>query len=138
MPLGSILREAFDLPIFLDNEANLAALAEAQYGAARGYRDVLYISAGVGLGGGIVRDGQIYRGVSGFAGEFGHMRVEPASEAGALGGAAVRLRQHGLLGDASQRARVVRRHLSPDRRGPAEHAGLGGSRVGADPGHRRR
>ena len=72
-------------PIFLDNEANLAALAEAQYGAARDYRDVLYISAGVGLGGGIVRDGQIYRGVSGFAGEFGHMRVEAGSEAGALG-----------------------------------------------------
>ena len=76
VPLGSILRGAFDLPIFLDNEANLAALAETQYGVARNERDVLYISAGVGLGGGIVRDGRIYRGVSGFAGEFGHMRVD--------------------------------------------------------------
>ena len=75
VPLGSILREAFTCPVYLDNEANLAALAEAQYGAARGHGDVLYISAGVGLGGGIIRDGQLYRGVSGFAGEFGHMRV---------------------------------------------------------------
>ena len=50
-------------------------MAEAQYGAARGHRDVLYISAGVGLGGGIIRDGQLYRGVSGYAGEFGHMRA---------------------------------------------------------------
>lgn len=80
VPLGSILRAAFDLPIFLDNEANLAALAETQYGAARNHGNVLYISAGVGLGGGIVRDGHIYRGVSGFAGEFGHMKVEAGSE----------------------------------------------------------
>lgn len=76
VPLGTILRDAFDLPIFLDNEANFAALAEAQYGAARDHRDVLYISSSVGLGGGIVRDGQIYRGVSGFAGEFGHMQLD--------------------------------------------------------------
>jgi glucokinase-like ROK family protein len=84
VPLGDILRDAFDLPIILDNEANLAALAEAQYGAARSHRDVLFISAGVGLGGGIVRDGQIYRGVAGFAGEFGHMKVDAGPEAGEL------------------------------------------------------
>jgi glucokinase-like ROK family protein len=81
VPLGTILRDAFELPIFLDNEANFAALAEAQYGAACDYRDVLYISASVGLGGGIVRDGQIYRGVSGFAGEFGHMQLEAGTRA---------------------------------------------------------
>jgi glucokinase-like ROK family protein len=81
LPLGLILREAFDLPVFLDNEANLAALAEAQYGAARNHQDVLYISASAGLGGGIVRDGQIYRGVSGFAGEFGHMKLDAGAEA---------------------------------------------------------
>jgi glucokinase-like ROK family protein len=80
VPLGRILREAFNLPIFLDNEANFAALAEAQYGAAQDHRDVLYISASVGLGGGIVRDGQIYRGVSGFAGEFGHMQLEAGEQ----------------------------------------------------------
>jgi glucokinase-like ROK family protein len=86
VPLGTILRDEFDLPIFLDNEANFAALAEAQYGAALDHRDVLYISASVGLGGGIVRDGQIYRGVSGFAGEFGHMQLEAGDESrGATG-----------------------------------------------------
>lgn len=85
VPLGTILRDAFELPIFLDNEANFAALAEAQYGAARDYRDVLYISVSVGLGGGIVRDGQIYRGGSGFAGEFGHMQLEAGSHTNGSG-----------------------------------------------------
>lgn len=75
LPLAAILRDDFDCPVFVDNEANLAAVAEAKYGAARGRGEVLYISAGVGLGGGIIRDGQLYRGASGFAGEFGHMAL---------------------------------------------------------------
>jgi glucokinase-like ROK family protein len=85
VPLGSIIRDAFTreglvYPLFVDNEANFAALAEAQYGVARGHGDVLYISAGVGLGGGIIRSGELYRGVSGFAGEFGHMRAVRGDE----------------------------------------------------------
>ncbi len=86
VPLGMILRQAFGIPVLLDNEANLAALAEALYGSARAHRDVLYISAGVGLGGGIVRDGQIYRGASGFAGEFGHMNLDASAAFGDAAG----------------------------------------------------
>ncbi len=63
-------------PVFVDNEANLAALGETFFGAAQGYREVLYISAGVGLGGAIVSDSQLFKGATGFAGEIGHMTVE--------------------------------------------------------------
>ncbi len=80
VPLGAILREAFDLPLFVNNEANLAALGEHFFGAAQGYDEVLYISAGAGLGGGIVRGGQLFSGATGFAGEFGHMVIEPDGE----------------------------------------------------------
>jgi glucokinase-like ROK family protein len=80
VPLGNILREAFELPIFIDNEANLAALGEYYFGAAKYFSDVLYVSAGAGLGGGIVRDGQLINGATGFAGEFGHMTMDPEGE----------------------------------------------------------
>jgi glucokinase-like ROK family protein len=75
--LWSLLRERFDAPIYVDNEANLAALGEYYFGAAQGYKNVLFLSLGVGLGGGIVQDGKLYRGSSGFGGEFGHMTMDP-------------------------------------------------------------
>ncbi len=77
VPLGGILREQFDAPVFVDNEANLAALGEYYFGAARGYNDVLYISAGVGVGGGLVHHGRLVTGASGVGGEFGHMTMDP-------------------------------------------------------------
>jgi glucokinase-like ROK family protein len=78
VPLAALLREAFpDVPIFVDNEANLAALGEHYFGVAQGYGDMLFISVGVGLGGGIVRGGQLFRGKMGFAGEFGHITIDP-------------------------------------------------------------
>ena len=77
IPLRAILRESFDAPVFVNNEANLAALGEYYFGAAQGYSEVLYISAGVGLGGGIVRDGHLWQGTAGFAGEIGHMTMAP-------------------------------------------------------------
>jgi glucokinase-like ROK family protein len=80
MPLRSILEAAFDAPVFVDNEANLAALGEHYFGAAQGYEEVLYISAGVGLGGGLVHNGQICRGVTGVGGELGHMTMDPEGE----------------------------------------------------------
>ncbi len=75
------LREAFeaelDFPIYVDNEANMAALGETCFGVARGARSVLYVSAGVGLGGGIVLDGQLMSGAAGVTGEMGHMTMLP-------------------------------------------------------------
>jgi glucokinase-like ROK family protein len=70
----------FGAPVFVDNEANLAALGEHYFGAARGYDNVLYLSGNIGLGGGVVRDGHLCRGVSGVASEFGHMTMNPEGE----------------------------------------------------------
>jgi glucokinase-like ROK family protein len=80
VPVRTILQQKFDAPVFVDNEANLAALGERYFGAAQGYQEVLYISAGVGLGGGVVHDGQVCRGVIGMAGELGHMTMDPDGE----------------------------------------------------------
>jgi glucokinase-like ROK family protein len=77
IPVRDMLRAEFDIPLFVDNEANLAALGEYYFGAAAGYDEVLYISDGVGLGGGIVRNGRLFKGATGFAGEFGHMTMNP-------------------------------------------------------------
>jgi glucokinase-like ROK family protein len=81
LPIRSILQESFDVPLFVDNEANIAALGEHYFGVAQGYDEVLYISAGVGLGGGIVHGGRLFSGVTGFGAEFGHMTLDPDGEA---------------------------------------------------------
>jgi glucokinase len=69
--------KATGLPVVLDNDANAAAYAELQAGAARGRREVFFITLGTGIGSGLVMNGQIYRGAAGFAGEFGHMTIDP-------------------------------------------------------------
>lgn len=70
------LREALGVPVFLENDANAAALAEWHFGAGRGFRHVVYLTMSTGVGGGLVLDGRLYRGVLGSAGEIGHMPVE--------------------------------------------------------------
>jgi glucokinase-like ROK family protein len=80
IPLKVIFQESFATPVVIDNEASLAALGEQYFGAAQGYNEVLYISAGVGLGGGIVHGGGLFYGAAGFAGEFGHMTMIPGGE----------------------------------------------------------
>jgi len=80
LPIRAILQDSFNAPLFVDNEANIAALGEQFFGAAQGYEEVLYISAGVGLGGGIVHNGRVFNGVTGFSAEFGHMTMVPDGE----------------------------------------------------------
>lgn len=79
VPLGDRLAEALELsvPITLANEADLGALAEFRRGAARGADDVLYVHGEVGVGGGIIVDGRPLAGIAGFAGEIGHLPVNP-------------------------------------------------------------
>jgi glucokinase-like ROK family protein len=77
VPLNEILQKKFSFPIYVDNEANMAALGESIFGAARGSDLVLYLSSGVGLGGGIVLNRKIYSGAAGLAGEIGHMTIDP-------------------------------------------------------------
>ena len=79
VPVKEIWRSVVGpFPLLLDNEARLAAYAEMTQGAASNLRTFAYVSGGTGLGAGIVIDRQIYRGAHGFAGEFGHITIEPA------------------------------------------------------------
>ena len=65
------------LPCVVDNDANAAAWGEFRFGAVRGYRHVLAVTVGTGIGGGIISDGSLFRGAHGFAAEIGHIIVEP-------------------------------------------------------------
>jgi glucokinase len=76
-PLAAKLTERLGVPVVVDNDANVAALAELRLGAARGRRDVVCVTLGTGIGGAVVLDGEVRRGGHGFAGEFGHVAVEP-------------------------------------------------------------
>ena len=75
VPLRAIFAREFGVPIFVDNDANASALGERFFGAARHIRNFIYLTVGVGLGGGIVLDGRIFSGTGGYAGEFGHMTI---------------------------------------------------------------
>ncbi len=69
------LTRRLDLQVCVDNDANLGALAEVSFGAGRGMSDVIYVMVASGVGAGIVLDGRLHRGVTGLAGEIGHVRV---------------------------------------------------------------
>jgi glucokinase len=71
------LRARVDLPVAVENDATCAALAEWLLGAATGLDDVVVVSLGTGIGGGVVAGGALQRGSQGFAGEVGHMIVDP-------------------------------------------------------------
>ncbi len=73
--LKKILEKDFRVPVFVDNDANCAALAEAWFGAGKFAKHFLYLTVSTGIGGGIIIDKKIYRGISGSAGEFGHMTI---------------------------------------------------------------
>ena len=79
VPLADMLalRLKLDLPVTVANEADLGALAEHRRGAAQGVDDVLYLSGEVGVGGGVIVDGQPLIGAAGYAGEVGHLPVNP-------------------------------------------------------------
>ncbi len=76
VPIRDLLQDRLELPVVVDNDANCAALGEWWTGAGRGSRLLVTATLGTGIGGGIVRDGRVLRGVSGAAGEIGHMVVQ--------------------------------------------------------------
>jgi predicted NBD/HSP70 family sugar kinase len=80
VPLGELLGPVLglDVPLEVANEADLGALAEVRRGAARGSDNVLYLSGDVGVGGGLIVDGRPLMGVAGYAGEIGHMPINPS------------------------------------------------------------
>lgn len=70
------LKQATSLPIVIDNDANVAAYGEWRSGAARGFKDVFFVTMGTGIGSGLILGGQLVRGSRGFAGEFGHFKID--------------------------------------------------------------
>ena len=73
------------IDVFLENDASAAAIGEHRFGAGRGARHLLHATLGTGIGGGIVIDGRLYRGARGFAGEIGHMVIDPSGPRCACG-----------------------------------------------------
>ncbi|MFD1544030.1 ROK family protein, partial [Nonomuraea guangzhouensis] len=89
VPVSTLLRDALpDLPIPAghDNEANLAALAELWFGDGARHGGFIHVSGEIGIGAGIVMDGQVLRGTHGFAGELGHLIAEPGGAPCTCGG----------------------------------------------------
>src|SRR5262245_13373851 len=75
--LKVVLEKKFSWPVILENDANAAAVGEMWMGAARGFHDVISVTLGTGVGGGIILDGKLWRGAHGSAGEIGHTTVDP-------------------------------------------------------------
>ncbi len=96
-PIQAELKRLFGLPVTVANDANCMLLGEVWAGAAKGYTDVIGVTLGTGVGGGILTGGHFLEGARGLGGELGHYRLH------ALDGVAVHLRGHRLLG-------AVRRH----------------------------
>ena len=129
------MREQHGLPVALDNDANAAAIAEWQVGAARGAQNVVMLTLGTGVGGGLILDGRPYRGATGSGAELGHIVLEPGGppcgcgghghlESFAAGPAADRVARS-LYGDGSDAHELVRRGRDGEPEAVEALAGIG-------------
>ena len=75
-PLASKLCKHFGVPVHLDNDANMAGLAEWQYGAGKGHQDLVYLTISTGIGGGVISSGHLLQGFHGMGAELGHMIID--------------------------------------------------------------
>lgn len=118
LPLAGALEDVLHLPMFVDNDVNAMALGEVVYGAGRGYQEALFVAVGTGLGGALVRNGQLWRGATWSAGEICHMVVDfdgaRRCSCGAFGhleaytsGPAMTLRYREFSGDRAPDLRAV-------------------------------
>jgi glucokinase len=76
LPIRDLVSERVGLPVFVDNDANVAAFAEYLFGAARGMPHIVMLTVGTGIGGGLVLGGEIYRGSTGAGAELGHIVIQ--------------------------------------------------------------
>lgn len=127
VPLGRLLSRRLGCPVFVDNDANLVALGEWRFGAGRGASQLVCLTLGTGVGGGLILDGALYRGAGGAAGELGHIVVDPRGPRCGCGrrgcleahigiAAILRLGRQALRKGAARLAKQVREHdgeLSP-------------------------
>ena len=77
LPFGALMSERLDMQVAVDNDSNVAMLAEHRAGAARGADDAVMLTLGTGIGGGLLLGGKVYRGSAGAAAELGHIVVDP-------------------------------------------------------------
>jgi glucokinase len=77
VPVRAMIEEVLEIPTFLENDANAAALGEYLFGAGRGSTHMLYVTVSTGIGGGFILDGKLYHGADGAAGEIGHVTILP-------------------------------------------------------------
>ncbi|MDC3220003.1 ROK family protein, partial [Saprospiraceae bacterium] len=82
IPITKLIEDNFDVPVFLQNDANACALAEWRFGAGKGTNNMIFLTFGTGLGAGLILDGRLYAGTNDLAGEVGHIRL---AEDGPLG-----------------------------------------------------
>jgi predicted NBD/HSP70 family sugar kinase len=75
-PVAQVMSKRLGVPVFVDNDANLGALAESRLGAARSYQDSVYVRVSHGTGAGVALSGRLHRGFAGTAGEIGHVQVD--------------------------------------------------------------
>ena len=78
VPIRELISERVGLPTFIDNDGNCAALAEHRFGAAAGSRNTVLLTIGTGIGGGLVLEGEVYRGSTGAGAELGHVVIDEA------------------------------------------------------------
>lgn len=96
------INERYDIPVYLGNDVEIAAMGELKYGAAKGYDDVVCIFVGTGVGSAIIKDGKIIKGATGTAGEIGHMIVD-------LNGRPCACGAHGCLEAYASRSAIEKR-----------------------------
>jgi glucokinase len=75
VPLARIVKQETGLPVYVDNDANMMTLAEYRFGAARGFRNIIFVALRTGIGGGIIINGKLYRGSNNAGGEIGQMII---------------------------------------------------------------
>jgi len=82
VPVTDFIHGKLGIPSFLQNDANACTVAEWKFGAGRGFRDVIFLTFGTGLGAGLILDGRLYEGACGLAGEIGHIRLDETGPSG--------------------------------------------------------
>lgn len=112
VPLRAILSRKLKLPVFLDNDANLMALAEHKLGAARGAKNALCLTLGTGVGGGLIIEGSLLRGATFSAGEIGHLPISISGPKCNCGGRGCLERYIGNERIKEAAAKVFKRHIS--------------------------
>jgi glucokinase len=85
VPVSRILNKETGLPVFVGNDANLMTIAEQRYGVAKGYKNVVFVALRTGIGGGIIINGKLYRGVNNAGGEIGQMIINFAGGVSDIG-----------------------------------------------------